>query len=478
MAFLPGLKHDVFISYAHEDADWVDALQEQLTERLLHRLGTRCDVWQDENKIRTGQKWPDEIDRAIRDAAVFLAVISRNYPGSGWCEKELEAFFADAGPTGRFDAGGYGRFVKVVKFPWHLDAHDGFYPDFQHVLFFDRDSKTGQEREFKEHSAGFRLAVDKLSFHIERLFAAMLRGMSKVYVARAAAGIRDERDAIARQIKAEGYALTPPPDGVIPQGLDRNALKKFIGEAPVAIFVLGAGFDSVVRTQIDLAIEMDKRVIFCVAQNRSPAAPEQAQLLQSIRENRWGLPEGRWSLLESRSLMTLIQDLLLLLAPSRPTDADVIDPSSHVYLLCDPTTPEDAHFARQIQAHIHKREQIVVELPQVASEGVSSTAQHERLLSECDGLLVYYEKAPAKWYSRNLADLLTAEHKRRTRELRSKALFVANMAVAMPGLTVIHRSDPPNPLDPGQLEPFLAPLRRPPSSGPAPAQGHSSHVDD
>jgi hypothetical protein len=88
--------------------------------------------------------------------------------------------------------------------------------------------------------------------------------------------------------------------------------------------------------------------------------------------------------------------------------------------------------------------------------------QHERLLSECDGLLVYCEKAPTRWYSRNVADLLTAEHRRRTRALRSKALLVGDLSVALPGLTVIHRSEP---FDVGQLEPFLAPLRSPSAPG-------------
>ena len=86
----------------------------------------------------------------------------------------------------------------------------------------------------------------------------------------------------------------------------------------------------------------------------------------------------------------------------------------------------------------------------------SPGTQHERMLRECNGLLLYCEKAPAKWYSRNFADLLTAEDRAGRRELKSKAMLVGGSNIAYPGLTVIQRREP---FDLRQLEPFLAPLR-------------------
>src|SRR5947207_2811129 len=203
MAYIPGpVKHDLFLSYVHEDLGWVSALQEQLTERLLHRLGYNCDIWQDENKIRTGQIWRDELEKAIRGSAAFIAVVSRNYQNSRWCEKELDTFLNEADRQDGFETGGYGRVLKVIKFPWLYNAHEGFLGKYQHVPFFDRDAKTGQEREFKHTSEPFRKAVDKLSFHIEELFEAMLRGREKVFVARTAEDAMEEREAVLREIKA------------------------------------------------------------------------------------------------------------------------------------------------------------------------------------------------------------------------------------------------------------------------------------
>lgn len=467
MTYVPSLDHDLFLSYAHEDVTWVSALQEELTERLLHRLGCECDVWQDENNLRTGQNWPAELDTAIRASAAFIPVLSRNYQGSKWCERELDTFLDEARRQGELETGGYGRILKVVKFPWRNNAHEGFHNQYQHVCFFDRDNKTGQEREFKRTSESFRKAVDKLSFHIEKLFDAMLRGREKVFVARAASDATEEREAIIREIRAAGYALSPPPEGALPRGLDRKALRQFMDETRVTVHVLSEAFESDIREQINLAIEAEKKVVFCLIRGHESAKGEQRKLIDEIRENKWNLPKERRELLEGRSPMGLRRDLTALLAPPRPTGTGAHDPSARVYLLCDPST-EDAGFIGKVQEEIRKKEGIDVETPQIATDAFSPAAQHERRLRECNGLLFYYEKAPPNWYSRNLVDLLTAEHREGRRELKSKAMLVGGAPIVFPGLTVIQRTDP---FDVEDLEPFLAPLRAGP---PGPGGGHAS----
>lgn len=456
MAYIPGYKHDCFLSYAHRDAAWVAALQEQLTERMLLRLGCECEIWQDENKLRTGQDFTAELDRAIRVSTAFIPVLSRNYQGSEWCEKELDVFLEETARAG-LETGGYGRVLKVIRFPWLDDAHLGFHSKYQHILFFERDPKTGQEREFKNTSEPFRKAVDKLSFHIEKLFEAVLRGMETVFVARAVGSATEERDSIVREIRAEGYALSPPPLGAISKGLDRGVLKKYIEQSRATVHVLGAEADTSVRQQIDLALEADKRVIFCLARGSESASGEQKDLIDRIRENQWGLSPGTWDLLDGRSAAVRLKDLLGILARRRVSAADAPKDTKRVYLLCDPTTTEDANFAREIQRKIREKEQkLQVDLPPLPADSLSPGAHHERLLRDCDGLLLYHEKAPPRWVARNFTDLLTAAERADGRELMSRALLVRGDNIAYPGLTVIQRRDP---FDLQQLEPFLAPLR-------------------
>lgn len=45
MAYVPGLQHDVFISYAHrDDREWIARLVQLLQSALDRRLGTKTDI--------------------------------------------------------------------------------------------------------------------------------------------------------------------------------------------------------------------------------------------------------------------------------------------------------------------------------------------------------------------------------------------------------------------------------------------------
>ncbi|HXM41058.1 MAG TPA: hypothetical protein VN924_07385 [Bryobacteraceae bacterium] len=140
--------------------------------------------------------------------------------------------------------------------------------------FFDRDAKSGREREFRPISEAFRQAVDKLGFHIEKLFEAMLCARERVFVARTAEDASEERESMIREIKAAGYALSPPPAGAIPRG---------IGEARVTVHLLGAAGDPAVREEIDLALEVERKVVFYLTRGHEAATGEQKKLIEEIR---------------------------------------------------------------------------------------------------------------------------------------------------------------------------------------------------
>ena len=73
MAFVPGHKHDLFLSYAHAEAAWTDAFRKALCDEFQVRAGEVVTVWQDSRDLRVGQKWATEIEEGIRNAAAFLA---------------------------------------------------------------------------------------------------------------------------------------------------------------------------------------------------------------------------------------------------------------------------------------------------------------------------------------------------------------------------------------------------------------------
>ena len=76
---VPGHKHDLFLSYAHAEAVWIEAFRKALCDEFQVRTGEAVTFWQDSQTLRAGQNWKIEIEDGIRNAAAFLAIVSPLY---------------------------------------------------------------------------------------------------------------------------------------------------------------------------------------------------------------------------------------------------------------------------------------------------------------------------------------------------------------------------------------------------------------
>jgi hypothetical protein len=105
MVFVPGCKHDIFVSYAHADDQpdiesapgWVS----DLIRLIRNRLGRpeKFDVWMDFG-LKGNDLVTPTIMEALAESALFLLIISPNYLDSVWCHKEFREFVRRRKQTG------------------------------------------------------------------------------------------------------------------------------------------------------------------------------------------------------------------------------------------------------------------------------------------------------------------------------------------------------------------------------------------
>lgn len=78
-------KINIFISYAHEDEKWLERLKKHL--KVLARYSDNIEYWED-TKLRGGDKWREEITKAIEKANVAILLVSTDFLASDFISSD------------------------------------------------------------------------------------------------------------------------------------------------------------------------------------------------------------------------------------------------------------------------------------------------------------------------------------------------------------------------------------------------------
>lgn len=447
MGYVPGRVWDLFLSYAHNDKEWVNAFRNQLQQGLLEKLGVPATMWQDDREIQLGQKWPDEIRSAIGDAAVTLAVCSPSYFRSSWCKRERETLLPD-GDTAKIQAGRFYRFLKVIKTATE-GIDDNFLSKIQYVRF------CSDSDEFPPSSPEFALNLKNTIRAVSELLRTMRNSLQPLYIAPTANSLEDDYSNLCAQLKDYGYNVRPEirlgPD------FEDRILKAEIEFCKTGVYLLGAEHDPYLEHQIETARELGSRMIFWP----HPAAltgadAKQAALITKLRSAK-DLPQGS-QILGGSSIRDLIHDLMELLQPkpeASPLAGD--NGTSKVYLLYDTTDPEDAAFAGQLGNIIRDRKMDVFVPDPKLSNNLDRLPNHENLMRACNAVLCYRGPAsnPDNWLIQNAQDILLAELKfTRTQPLKTKTFLLAD-PTPLQGIGNIQLISCANDFTPEKLGPFF-----------------------
>ncbi|MCO6478447.1 MAG: toll/interleukin-1 receptor domain-containing protein [Phaeodactylibacter sp.] len=95
------LEYDIFISYPHEEEKnsreleknpWVNAFCTKLKSKFHRLTGKPLSVFLDEDVLRAGEALNEKIEDGLRNALLFVPVLSPSYFESDWCIKEFNYF--------------------------------------------------------------------------------------------------------------------------------------------------------------------------------------------------------------------------------------------------------------------------------------------------------------------------------------------------------------------------------------------------
>jgi len=140
----------IFVSYAHSDARWVDALTSHLAPYLVDRHVT---VWTDRD-IRAGARWTREIQAAMDQADVAILLLSHHFFGSEFIRKHELPYLLQKAEADKL------RLVPIWVSP--TDYEDPNLAQFQYANSKDAALSSLASREQDQSLAKLAKTIDDL----------------------------------------------------------------------------------------------------------------------------------------------------------------------------------------------------------------------------------------------------------------------------------------------------------------------------
>lgn len=209
---------DVFISYrraTNKSSDhWVDEFKDALQLEMEDLSVNPPKIWRDIENISEGEAWREELQKNIENAAIFLAIISKSYFESDECIKELNHFL---GRLKDPKNGAMRKLFQVFKHPSNSEIPREF-NDLERVEFFQRDRDPKKFVAFSpaKDSSTHTQFNEKLSqlaqgvmLALEALQAKGRPTLGRVFLARVAPELINERDRLRADLQQQGYEVVP-----------------------------------------------------------------------------------------------------------------------------------------------------------------------------------------------------------------------------------------------------------------------------
>ena len=438
---------DAFISYAHLDNQeliegrkgWVANLHRALEIRVGQLLGKSPQIWRDP-KLTGNDFFADALVERLRRVAVLISVVSPRYVKSEWARRELDEFWKAAEQQGGVRVRDRSRVFKVLKTPVPIENTPNELRALLGYEFFRIDQETGKVRELDEvfgpeAQREFWMKLDDLAHDIGSLLE-VLEGPNiddrpaergTVYLAETTSDLREEHQALRRELQQHGYAVLPSQPLPLEDAAARAAIASDLTQCQLSVHLLGSrygvvpegGTDSLGELQNALAIDRSgggtlSRLIW-IPRGLRVDEPRQSQLIDRIRMD----PQiARGDLLETyfEDLRTAVHEWLdRINAEAAPAvDAPSPAPGNGQTVAAAPTAAPPRlyliHDQRDLDAvgpcvdYLFNQSLEVVR-PIFEGDEREIREEHEENLRQCDAVLIVLASGNEIWLRRKLREI-------------------------------------------------------------------------
>jgi TIR domain len=438
-------EQNLFISYAHLDNEpltpgekgWVTRFHTMLKTMLSMRLGREAKIWRDE-KLRGNDIFSDEIIAQFKKSAILVSIVTSRYLNSEWCTREAHGFCECAHETGGLAIGNRSRVFKIIKAP--VDTHEPLPAPMKELRGYEFfTNKDGGALEYdpaygQEYAHLFNRHITLLASELAELIRALdagalsggrdgmnaaggPQGTSKpsVYLAECSYDQKQARDLLYGELKRLGYPILPDRQLPMDETEYVAAVKSMLERCVLSIHLVGENHvpvpngptaKSVGVHQNELAVARCKsggltRLIW-LPQGRRSDHPAQQAFIEALHQDaqaQFGADLVAGEIEEFRTAIYATLKRIEQPEPKQPerdgadAPAAAAESGKLIYLICD----EKDRKASVPLRKLCKQLGVDVELP--AFEGGASHVRktNQKLLANCDAILLYYGAGDEAW---------------------------------------------------------------------------------
>lgn len=440
---------DVVITFAEKDNEkagqqeisWVSQFKKFLELMLLQVLGHKPNILLKEEY--------DSITASTMDnAAVLVAILSKDFIESGRCLDTVESFYKTIGSSK------VNRVFKVMKSPLSITEQPPRLRDLIGYDMYQLDTETGLMKEYsdffsEEAERQYWMKMVDLAYDIHEALLFLKEGETNVevknilkrktiYLAETGHDLSVQRNIIKRELQRHGYIVLP--NHTLPtSAVDlEKIVRKDLEECTLSVHLIGSAYgeipegaeQSVVDIQNKLAAEQAKakkgrkeefsRLIW-ISPNLKNASDRQRSFIDSIKRD-VEAQEG------AEILQNPLEDFKNIMREELLESGDrVIDDHQGraIYLLHDRV---DHQAVKPFREAIEKNGFKVIE-PIFEGDLLDVRKNHIDNLRTLDGAIIFKDKVNDQWVRMKILDLLKAPGFGRKKPIQGKAIVTANGTV-------------------------------------------------